>query len=104
MGPGRANPSSAPRASSLDAQGPQAPPPTPVLRVIGACINAFPLFVVGAAVLGAAKPAAFDWFQSRYTTAALAVTMLGMGLTLTLQARQDRLAGKCVCVRGGRGV
>lgn len=47
--------------------------------------NAFPLFVVGAALLGLARPSSFTWFKSQYVTIGLAGTMLGMGLTLTLE-------------------
>lgn len=45
--------------------------------------NFFPVFVLGAALLALAQPAAFDWFDKTAITPVLALTMLGMGLTLT---------------------
>ncbi|PSC74970.1 putative sodium metabolite cotransporter chloroplastic [Micractinium conductrix] len=48
-----------------------------------ALTNLFPVFVLGAAVTALAAPTSFDWFDRQLITPALAVTMLGMGLTLT---------------------
>lgn len=47
----------------------------------------FPVWVVAAAVYGLFRPASFAWFKADYITSALAVTMLGMGLTLTFEVR-----------------
>ncbi|CAN0085353.1 unnamed protein product [Scytosiphon promiscuus] len=44
----------------------------------------FPAWVLGAAVLGMCRPAALAWFNSGLITAALATTMVCMGMTLTL--------------------
>lgn len=54
---------------------------------VAALTNLFPVWVVAAAALGATRPAAFAFFQPSYVTSALAVTMLGMGLTLTFEVR-----------------
>jgi hypothetical protein len=45
--------------------------------------NLFPVWVLGAAVVGFLNPAAFAWFQKGWITPALGWTMLGMGLSLT---------------------
>jgi len=66
-----------PAASSPPALGPS------LASLITAATNLFPVFVLGAAVLGLAQPTCFDWFLPSYMTPALGVTMLGMGLTLT---------------------
>ena len=52
-----------------------------------ALTNLFPVFVLGAAVTALAAPTSFDWFDRQLITPALAVTMLGMGLTLTFDVR-----------------
>jgi hypothetical protein len=44
--------------------------------------QAFPAWVLAAALLGLAKPASFAWFTGDCITAALATTMLFMGTTL----------------------
>ncbi|CAN0268797.1 unnamed protein product, partial [Hapterophycus canaliculatus] len=44
----------------------------------------FPAWVLGAAAVGMCKPAALVWFDSGLITAALATTMVCMGMTLTL--------------------
>ena len=46
--------------------------------------NAFPLWVLAGAVVGILNPPLVTWFKGEMITAALAVTMLGMGLTLEL--------------------
>ncbi|EFN59635.1 hypothetical protein CHLNCDRAFT_10632, partial [Chlorella variabilis] len=49
-----------------------------------ALTNLFPIFVLGAAVWALVHPAAFAWFDNKTAiTPALAVTMLGMGISLT---------------------
>lgn len=50
-----------------------------------ALTNFFPVFVLGAAALGLARPSAYDFFSPAAITPSLAVTMLGMGLTLTFE-------------------
>lgn len=58
-------------------------------RLATALTNAFPVFVLGAALWALARPAAFDWLPPTAITPALAVTMLGMGLTLTFDVRGE---------------
>ncbi|KAL4428699.1 hypothetical protein ABPG77_009805 [Micractinium sp. CCAP 211/92] len=50
-----------------------------------ALTNFFPMFVLGAAALGLAQPVAYDFFSPAAITPSLAITMLGMGLTLTFE-------------------
>jgi BASS family bile acid:Na+ symporter len=65
--------------------------PTPAARAVAAlaaaaeaATNLFPLLVLGAAALGAARPAAFAFFPPAAIAPALGLTMLGMGLSLTV--------------------
>jgi len=51
-------------------------------RVATAFTNAFPVWVALGACVGLVAPSAVTWFQGGSITAALAVTMLGMGLTM----------------------
>ncbi|CAM9505006.1 unnamed protein product [Ectocarpus sp. 12 AP-2014] len=44
----------------------------------------FPAWVLGAAAVGMVRPAVLSWFNSGLITAALATTMVCMGMTLTL--------------------
>lgn len=58
---------------------------TMVGRLADACAVAtgyFPVYVALGAVLGLAAPASVSWFRGDAVTYALAVTMLGMGITL----------------------
>ncbi|CAM9827351.1 unnamed protein product [Pylaiella littoralis] len=45
----------------------------------------FPAWVLGAAALGIIRPTALAWFNSGFITAALATTMVCMGMTLTVE-------------------
>jgi hypothetical protein len=45
----------------------------------------FPVWVLGGAGLGWARPAAFAWFDASFATSALSTTMFFMGLSLTLE-------------------
>mmetsp|Transcript_17307 Transcript_17307/g.16649 ORF Transcript_17307/g.16649 Transcript_17307/m.16649 type:complete len:415 (-) Transcript_17307:10-1254(-) len=54
-----------------------------ILSFLDKITNLFPLWVLSASILGYFKPSLFTWF-SPYITAALAVTMIGMGMTLTI--------------------
>ena len=47
--------------------------------------NAFPLWVLMASLLALWRPGLFTWFSGPLITAGLAVIMLGMGLTLSLE-------------------
>lgn len=56
-----------------------------VRRVLDGATSLFPLWVFGAAVLGAARPELLARFASpRFLTPALGATMVAMGMTLTL--------------------
>jgi hypothetical protein len=59
--------------------------PSGVVKVMNLMTNAFPLWVVAGAVVGLTNPALVTWFKGSAITVALAVTMLGMGLTLDLE-------------------
>ena len=54
------------------------------IKYMNKATNLFPLWVVGASVLGWYQPTLFSWFRP-FITNALAVTMLGMGMTLTVE-------------------
>ena len=56
--------------------------PSSLQLVATAFTNAFPVWVALGACVGLAAPSAVTWFQGSSITAALAVTMLGMGLTM----------------------
>lgn len=54
------------------------------MRAIGSLLTRYyPFWLVGTAVVAYAFPRSFDWFTGAWITWALAVVMLGMGLTLT---------------------
>ena len=53
-------------------------------RLSGYLTNAFPLWVVAGGVLALFQPAWFTWFGP-YIVPGLAVIMLGMGVTLTVE-------------------
>ena len=83
-----------PAAAAAPGPGPDtgtAPP-----HWVATLTNAFPLWVLAFAVLGLACPPAVTWFRGDAITLALAGTMLGMGLTLDVDAFVD------ACARPGR--
>lgn len=53
---------------------------------------AFPLWVVAAAVAAMVKPAAFNWLQGPVQMVGLAITMLGMGITMTFDDLKGAMA------------
>lgn len=53
------------------------------VRVSSIATTLFPLWTVIFTGVGLKNPSAFDWFTTEYFTAALAVLMLSMGITLT---------------------
>jgi BASS family bile acid:Na+ symporter len=55
-----------------------------VRRLLELIANAFPLWVLLAAGMAVVQPATFSWLQDAAVVWALAVIMLGMGLTLSL--------------------
>lgn len=54
-------------------------------RFLANLINAFPLWVLAFSVTALVQPPWFTWFKGPLIVAALAVIMLGMGLTLTFE-------------------
>ena len=57
---------------------------SPILALMNAATNAFPLWVLLGAVVGMTAPSLVTWFKGTAITLALSVTMLGMGLTLEI--------------------
>ena len=53
-------------------------------RILSLLTNAFPLWVVAGGVLALVHPPLFTWFSSPFIVWGLAVVMLGMGLTLSV--------------------
>lgn len=53
-------------------------------RILERCANAFPLWVLGACAMALVKPELFTWFRGDAIVVGLAVIMLGMGITLSL--------------------
>ncbi|KAM6601318.1 hypothetical protein CsatA_020927 [Cannabis sativa] len=62
-------------------------------ELIGEAVStAFPLWVALGCLLGLLKPSSFNWVRPKWTVAGLIVTMLGMGMTLTLDDLRGALA------------
>ena len=55
------------------------------MRLLTTAANWFPAWVLAAAVLALAQPELFTWFGGPWIVGGLAVVMLGMGLTLSLE-------------------
>jgi len=56
-----------------------------IQSISSAAANLFPLWLIIAAVSAIARPQLYLWFQKDYVTAGLAITMLSMGTSLTLE-------------------
>eukprot|EP00282_Hemiselmis_andersenii_P015210 CAMPEP_0114114720 /NCGR_PEP_ID=MMETSP0043_2-20121206/3581_1 /TAXON_ID=464988 /ORGANISM="Hemiselmis andersenii, Strain CCMP644" /LENGTH=157 /DNA_ID=CAMNT_0001206925 /DNA_START=96 /DNA_END=566 /DNA_ORIENTATION=- len=56
-----------------------------IVRVMAFLTNLFPLWVLAAAALGLSRPSALAWLSPERITAALASTMLFMGMTLEVE-------------------
>jgi bile acid:Na+ symporter, BASS family len=56
--------------------------------MIATLTNAFPVWVLAASVLALWRPGLFTWFSGALITVGLAIIMLGMGLTLTVDDAQ----------------
>lgn len=54
--------------------------------------TAFPVWVALGCLLGLAKPSCYDWVQPKWTVLGIAVTMLGMGMTLSFDDLRGALA------------
>ena len=81
---GSAGRPSVPPASSSSSSEKTNGSPSPISAALNAATNAFPLWVLLGAVVGMTAPSLVTWFKGTAITLALAVTMLGMGLTLEL--------------------
>lgn len=62
-----------------------------VVRVGEALSMAFPLWIALACLVGLLRPSTFLWVDSRWQIPLLSVTMLGMGMTLTLDDLRSAL-------------
>jgi BASS family bile acid:Na+ symporter len=65
-------------------EAPGAPPPQPLVKLVTQLTGLFPFWVLGAGTLGFLKPAALGWLKGELVTFSLALTMLFMGMTLTV--------------------
>jgi BASS family bile acid:Na+ symporter len=54
-------------------------------RILSVTTNLFPIWVLAAGALALAQPSWFTWFSGEFITWGLALIMLGMGITLTLE-------------------
>jgi len=54
------------------------------MRFIALFVNLYPLWIVLSSMIGILHPPAFLWFSGRWVESAIALVMLGMGFTLTL--------------------
>ncbi|KAJ4980439.1 hypothetical protein NE237_031276 [Protea cynaroides] len=63
------------------------------IEVVGEVLsNAFPVWVALGCLTGLFKPSSYNWVRPHYTMLGLTVTMLGMGMTLTLDDLRGALA------------
>ncbi|XP_030443170.1 probable sodium/metabolite cotransporter BASS1, chloroplastic [Syzygium oleosum] len=63
------------------------------IELVGEAIStAFPVWVALGCLLGLAKPSCYDWVQPKWTVLGIAVTMLGMGMTLSFDDLRGALA------------
>ncbi|KAM7498560.1 hypothetical protein LguiA_022974 [Lonicera macranthoides] len=54
--------------------------------------TAFPVWVALGCLMGLVKPSSFNWVQPKWTIMGITITMLGMGMTLTLDDLRGALA------------
>lgn len=63
------------------------------IELIGEALStAFPIWVALGCLLGLIKPSSFNWVQPKWTIVGITLTMLGMGMTLTLDDLRGALA------------
>ncbi|XP_059441290.1 probable sodium/metabolite cotransporter BASS1, chloroplastic [Corylus avellana] len=63
------------------------------IELIGEAVStAFPIWVALGCLLGLIKPSSFNWVQPKWTIVGITLTMLGMGMTLTLDDLRGALA------------
>ena len=53
-----------------------------IKSIINAFVKLYPVWIISSSFIGFFYPPAFSWFTGSYMTGALAIVMLGMGLTL----------------------
>lgn len=51
-------------------------------NILNTFVNLYPVWIIGSSFLGYIYPPAFQWFSGNWMVGALALVMLGMGLTL----------------------
>lgn len=54
-------------------------------KLLNLFVNLYPVWIIGSSVLGFVYPPAFVWFSGNWMVGALALVMLGMGLTLNVE-------------------
>lgn len=54
------------------------------MHFLNAFVNLYPVWIILASVIGILHPPVFLWFSGRWVEGAIALVMLGMGFTLTL--------------------
>ena len=54
------------------------------MKLIALFVNLYPLWIILSSVIGMLYPPAFIWFSGRWIENAIALVMLGMGFTLTI--------------------
>lgn len=69
-------------------------------KILDWFVNLYPVWIISSSFIGFFYRPAFKWFIGSYMTGALAVVMLGMGLTLRIEDFRDAFI-KCSC--HGRG-
>lgn len=63
------------------------------IEVFGEALStAFPIWVALGCLLGLFRPSSFNWVQPKFTILGITLTMLGMGMTLTLDDLRGALA------------
>ncbi len=55
-----------------------------IKSLINTFVNLYPVWIIGSSFIGFFFPPVFKWFSGSYMTWALALVMLGMGLTLSI--------------------
>ncbi len=51
-------------------------------KILNTFVNLYPVWIIGSSLLGYIYPPVFQWFSGNWMVGALALVMLGMGLTL----------------------
>ncbi len=72
-----------------------------VKKILNYFINLYPLWIILSSVIGFIYPPAFSWFTGNWMVGALALVMLGMGLTLGVEDFKALLRMKMAVILGG---